>query len=246
MTGGEDWGFDALHHHELSHEWWGNLVTNADWKDMWIHEGFGSYMQALWLEDTQGIDRYHEYMASIRPRMGNAQPTAPRHSLSAQEVYGGDIYFKGAWVLHTLRYLIGEESVREALRLMAYPTEEAAWATDGSQVRFASTADVVATFNAVSGRDLAWLFEAYLRQAELPRLLVEIERGDGERTMQLQWQVPGDLPFPMPVPVQLGERTALVDMTDGVGTLQVPAGVEPVIDPENWVLRTVRGPAGGE
>lgn len=246
MTGGEDWGFDALHHHELSHEWWGNLVTNADWKDMWIHEGFGSYMQALWLEDTQDIERYHEYMASIRPRIGNAQPTAPRHSLSAQEVYGSDIYFKGAWVLHTLRYLLGEEAVREALRLMAYPTEEAAWATDGSQVRFASTADVVATFNAVSGRDLAWLFEAYLRQAELPRLLVEIEHGDGERTMELRWLVPGDLWFPMPVPVQLAERTALVDMTDGVGTLQVPAGVEPVIDPENWVLRARPGPGPRE
>ena len=74
MTGGVDWGFDALHHHELSHEWWGNLVTNADWKDMWIHEGFGSYMQALWLEDTQGIERYHEYMASIRP--SHRQPSA--------------------------------------------------------------------------------------------------------------------------------------------------------------------------
>jgi aminopeptidase N len=185
------------------------------------------------------MERYHEYMASIRPRIGNAQPTAPRHSLSAQEVYGSDIYFKGAWVLHTLRYLIGEEGVREALRLMAYPTEEAAWATDGSQVRFASTADVVATFNAVSGRDLAWLFEAYLRQAELPRLLVEIEHGEGERTMLLRWQVPGDLPFPMPVPVQLEDRTALVDMTDGTGALQVPAGVEPVIDPENWVLRAM-------
>ena len=141
--------------------------------------------------------------------------------------------------MNTLRYLIGEESVREALRLMAYPTEEAAWATDGSQARFASTADVVATFKAVSGRDLAWLFEAYLRQAELPRLLVEIEHGEGERTMQLRWHVPGDLPFPMPVPVQLVDRTALVDMTDGIGTLRVPAGVEPVIDPENWVLRAM-------
>ncbi|NNK49497.1 MAG: M1 family metallopeptidase [Gemmatimonadetes bacterium] len=242
MTGGEDWGFDALHHHELSHEWWGNLVTNADWKDMWIHEGFGSYMQALWLEDTQGLERYHEYMASVRPRMGNAQPTAPRHSLSAQEVYGGDIYFKGAWVLHTLRYLLGDEAVREALRRMAYPTEEAAWTTDGSQVRFVSTADVITVFGDVSGQDLGWLFEAYLRQAELPALLVEIEGGEGARAMELRWQVPGGLPFPMPVPVRLGDRTAVVDMTEGSGTLQVPAGVEPVIDSENWILRATQGP----
>lgn len=237
MTGGEDWGFDALHHHELSHEWWGNLVTNADWKDMWIHEGFGSYMQALWLEDTQGLERYHEYMASIRQRIGNRQPTAPRHSLSAQEVYGSDIYFKGAWVLHTLRYLLGEEAVREALRRMAYPTEAAAWATDGSQVRFASTADVIGVFDEVSGQDLGWLFEVYLREAELPRLLVELEGGEGDRTMSLQWRTAGDLPFPMPVDVQLGERTVRVDTAGGAGTVQVPRGVEPVVDPENWVLR---------
>ncbi len=237
MTGGEDWGFDALHHHELAHEWWGNLVTNADWKDMWIHEGFGTYMQALWLEETQGIERYHEYMASIRPRMGNALPTAPRYSLSAQEVYGSDIYFKGAWVLHTLRYLVGEEALREALRVMAYPSEDAAWETSGAQVRFASTADVVTVFEAVADRELDWLFEVYLRQTDLPVLLVEIEGGDGDRQMELRWQVPEDLPFPMPVPVRLGERTAIVDMADGSATLTVPAGVEPEIDPESWVLR---------
>jgi aminopeptidase N len=120
---------------------------------------------------------------------------------------------------------------------MAYPTESAALETDGSQVRFASTADVVSVFDEVSGRDLDWLFEAYLREAELPVLLVKIEHGEAERTMELRWQVPGDLPFPMPVEVLLGERTARVDMTDGTGELQVPAGVEPVIDPGNWVLR---------
>jgi aminopeptidase N len=204
---------------------------------MWVHEGFGTYMQALWLEDTQGIERYHEYMASIRPRIGNARPTAPRHSLSAQEVYGSDIYFKGAWVLHTLRYLLGEDAVREALRRMAYPTEAAAWETDGSQTRFVSTADVVTVFEEVSGEDLAWLFEAYLRVADIPELLVEIEGGEEDRTMDLRWRVPGELPFPMPVPVRLADRTAIVDMTDGTGELQVPTGVAPVIDPENWVLR---------
>jgi aminopeptidase N len=120
---------------------------------------------------------------------------------------------------------------------MAYPTEAAARATDGSQVRFVSTADVVTVFDAVSGQDLGWLFEVYLRQAELPRLLVEIGDGDGERTMELRWQAPDDLPFPMPVDVRVGERTVRVDMADGTGTLQVPAGVEPVIDPENWILR---------
>jgi aminopeptidase N len=120
---------------------------------------------------------------------------------------------------------------------MAYPSDEMAFETDGSQVRFASTADVVTTFDEVSGRDLGWLFEVYLREAELPTLNVEIEPGEGDRLMKLSWAAPAGLPFPMPVPVGLGDRTAIVDMTGGTGSLTVPAGLEPVIDPENWILR---------
>ena len=236
MTGGEDWGFDALHHHELSHEWWGNLVTNADWKDMWIHEGFGSYMQGLWLEDTQGIQRYHEFMASIRPRIGNQQPTAPRHSLSAQEVYGSDIYFKGAWVLHTLRYLLGEDVVREALRRMAYPTEVVALETDGSQVRFASTADVVSVFETVSGQELDWLFEAYLRQAELPALRFAIAGSDHDRLV-IRWESPGGQAFPMPIEVVINGNRRRIELPDGQAEIEWPVGGDIDVDPDNWILR---------
>ncbi|MEJ2238061.1 MAG: M1 family aminopeptidase, partial [Gemmatimonadales bacterium] len=66
MTGGVDWGFDALHHHELSHEWWGNMVTNTDWSQMWLHEGFGSYMQPLYLERIRGPSVARAYLAGIR------------------------------------------------------------------------------------------------------------------------------------------------------------------------------------
>jgi aminopeptidase N len=239
MTGGVDWGFDALHHHELSHEWWGNLVTNADWKDMWIHEGFGSYMQALWLEDTQGIERYHEYMASIRPRIGNRYPTAPRHSLSAQEVYGSDIYFKGAWVLHTLRYLLGEDALREALRRMAYPSEAAARATDGSQTRFVSTADVVTTFEEVSGRELDWLFEAYLREAELPLLRATLAgtAGSDRQRLTLAWETPAGEPFPMPVQLLINGDPRRIEMPLGSAEVDLPANADVAIDPDRWILR---------
>jgi aminopeptidase N len=239
MTEGVDWGFDALHHHELSHEWWGNLVTNADWKDMWIHEGFGSYMQALWLEETQGMERYHEFMASIRPRIGNAQPTAPRHSLSAKEVYGSDIYFKGAWTLHTLRYLLGEEALREAIRLMAYPSAAYANATDGSQVRFASTADVVTVFETVSGRDLDWLFEAYLREAEIPRLKASKVRTSGSDRvrLKLEWETSGGGAFPMPVDLFINRSRRRIEMPAGKAEVDLPANAEVAVDPENWILR---------
>ncbi|RMD95851.1 MAG: M1 family peptidase, partial [Calditrichaeota bacterium] len=145
MTRGKDWGFDALHHHELSHEWWGNLVTNADWKDMWIHEGFGTYMQALYLEETRGDSMYHAYMASLRGGAESPLAIAPRTSKTSKQIYRAPIYNKGAWVLHTLRFLIGEKALRQSLRRMLYPTRRMEKITDGRQCRFVSTSDFIYT-----------------------------------------------------------------------------------------------------
>ncbi len=235
MTGGVDWGFDALHHHELSHEWWGNMITNADWKDMWLHEGFGTYMQALYVEDTQGIDRYYDYMNSFSRRIGNRKPVAPRETTSAQEIYAGhDIYFKGAWVLHTLRYLIGDDAFGLSLRRMAYPDPESWRASDGTQVRFVDTDDYIATVELVSERELDWFFDVYLHSAALPTL--ELTRKEG--ALDLAWSAPDGLPFPMPVDVLVNGQTQRVEMPDGKATVEVPAGATVVVDPDQWILRT--------
>lgn len=234
MTGGEDFDFDVLHHHELSHEWWGNLVTNMNWNDMWLHEGFGTYMQPLYLEKRQGVERYHAYLASIRGRIRNRKPVAPRAIQSAKEASNSDIYFKGAWTLHTLRYLVGDEKFFVMLRRMAYPTPEWETRTDGSQCRFAVTEDFIQLAKQVAGRELDWFFEVYLRRAALPRL--EVESADGR--LELRWKTPDDLPFPMPIDIQLGEERKRVELPDGRAIIiAVPEGVTPQIDPEDWVLR---------
>ncbi len=231
MTGGIDWGFDALHHHELSHEWWGNMLTNEDWKDMWVHEGFGTYMQALYLEDRQGIDRYHAYMNSFSHRIANRKPVAPRESTSAQEIYDGhDIYFKGAWVLHTLRYLIGEDALRLSLQRMAYPSPEAWRASDGSQVRFVDTEDYIRVAEGASGRDLGWFFDLYLRQPALP--VLKLTRDEG--ALDLAWETPGGLPFPMPVDVVVDGEARRIELPDGRATVAVPAGATIAVDPDRW------------
>jgi aminopeptidase N len=246
MTGGVDLGFDALHQHELSHEWWGNLVTNADWKDMWIHEGFGTYMQALYVEDTRGRDAYRAYMRGIRPRLANRRPVAPRHSLTAGQVYGGDIYFKGAWILHTLRYLIGDDAFRRSLRRMAYPDSALAKVTDGTQVRFAGTTDFVTIAEQASGRELDWFFDVYVRRAELPRLLTDVEMApEGGGVLTLRWEAPGGLPFPMPVDVRIGNQTMRVEISSATTEIRLPQGIEPVVDPEGWVLKEPADPRGG-
>ncbi len=231
MTG-RDWGFDALHHHELAHEWWGNLVTNADWSDMWIHEGFGTYMQALYMDRLEGMEGYHAYMNATRAGISNRKPVAPRQALNSVEVYNGDIYNKGAWILHTLRFLIGDEQMSEFLKKMAFPLDEMRDLTDGSQCRFAVTDDVLLTAEAISGLELDWFFDLYLRQADLPELRAEREGS----ALRLRWITPEGLPFPMPIEVAVNGAVRRVDMGSGEAVLDVADGTI-AIDPDNWILR---------
>jgi aminopeptidase N len=233
-------GYDWLHNHELAHEWWANLVTCRDWKDMWIHEGFATYMQALYLERTQGPEAYRTEMAAKGRALVNRRPVAPRETQDSKEIYfspGGrfdnDIYFKGSWVLHTLRWVLGDEDFFEAFRRMAYPEPALERVTDGSQVRFSDTEEIRAIAERVAGRDLGWFFEVYLRRSELPELVVE----RGEHRLSLSWAVVDELPFPMPVPLRIDGEERRVEVGPEGTSVAVPARAAVEVDPDHRVLR---------
>lgn len=234
-------GFDWLMFHEFGHEWWANLVTASDWRDFWIHEGFQSFMDTLYVEKTQGQEAY---LAAMKRRMRgtrNKQPVAPREAKIAYQVYmsepdylnsDGDIYGKGACILHTLRYLIGDKAFFRALRRMAYPTKEMEKITDGRQTRFVNTDDFKTIAEEESGMKLDWFFEVYLRQPVLPRLVKET---NGDRT-DLRWETPNNLPFSMPVDVSVDGKIQRVEMKDGKGIVMSKGGkIE--FDPKGWVLK---------
>ncbi|MDX1938998.1 MAG: M1 family aminopeptidase, partial [Saprospiraceae bacterium] len=232
MTGGKDWGFDALHQHELAHEWWGNLVTNSDWRDMWLHEGFGSYMQPLYMEQRKGKEAYQQYMQNMR-RFSNYLAVAPRESKTGDEIYQAPIYSKGAWVLHTLRYLMGDAAFFRALRRMAYPDPTMERITNGGQARFATTDDFLSICETESGMDLDWLFEVYLRQAQLPKLYSKIEDGK----LSLRWESPvKEMPFPMPIEIEIGNKRQRIQIPAEGLILPIGKTDKPVVDPDGWLL----------
>ena len=231
---GNDHGLDFLHLHEFAHEWWANLVTAKNWNDFWIHEGFATYAEALYTEKVAGKAGYFDVMASKRGPIRNQEPVAPRAPRTATEMYGnGDIYYKGAWVLHTLRSLLGDETFFAALRRMAYPDPELERSTDGKACRFATTDELRAIVEQVSGRELEWFFEVYLRQPHLPELVTE----KSAKELRLRWQTPTDVPFPLPVEVELGGERVRVEMPGGRGVLEHPTGARIRIDPDRWLLR---------
>ncbi len=232
--------YDWLHHHELSHEWWGNLVTCRDWKDMWIHEGFGTYMQALYLEKKFGRRAYEVEMRS-KGRFANRGAVAPREATDSKAIYfrgggGNDIYNKGSWILHTLRWLIGDERFFVSLRRFCYPTEAMEKVTDGSQVRLVDTDDYRKLVEELTGQDLSWFFDVYLHQARLPQLT---ETREGNQ-LTLRWVVPDGLLFPMPVPVVINGKTRRVEVTTEGVTIKVAESAKVKLDPKRLVLRSGR------
>jgi len=232
MTG-VDWGFDALHQHELAHEWWGNLVTNADWKDMWIHEGFGSYMQPLYAEHLNGKEAYHDYMNSIRFR--NSLPIAPHESTLGKDIYVAPIYTKGSWVLHTLRYLIGDQDFFKALRTMAYPNEQSLQVQEMPIPRFVSTEDFITIVEQIVEKDMHWFFDIYVRQGKAPELVSRVKKGK----LHLNWRTPDNLPFHMPVEVEIeGQRKRYDIPAEGL-VIPLEKGAKPEVDPDRWILMKV-------
>lgn len=245
-----EFGFDWLHFHELAHEWWANLGTAPDWSDFWIHESFANYAEALFAEDIarrNGDDpegAYLAYMATVRDNIRNVQPVAPRESQSTKDMYNlpdgsfnGDIYFKGSWFLHTLRYLIDDdEAFFRALRQIMYPDPALESATDGSANHFITTADVQAAFERETGMDLSVYFEVYLRQPVLPILESHYENA----AIHYRWVLPEGVldegqTFDLPIEVEWGAGPFRVEMDGGVGQSIAPRS-SIMIDPNGRIL----------
>ncbi|QBX37310.1 M1 family peptidase [Brevundimonas sp. S30B] len=230
-------GYDWLLQHELAHEWFGNQITNTDWDHMWLHEGFGTYMQPLYARWLNGDRAMASELQTMRLTVANKFPVVSGQSRTSGEVYEGargpglDLYYKGALVAHTLRLMIGDEAFYDSLRQLVYGRTDPA--PGNFQPRYASTDDYVAIVNQVTGRDLGWFFHAYLRQAELPDLVQTREGG----RLSLEWKTGDDGPFPMPIEVEVDGALTVVPMTDGRGEIAVPGRAHVLIDPANKVLR---------
>jgi aminopeptidase N len=225
---GYDASFDALHFHELAHEWYGNCLTVADWKDFWIHEGPATYLEALYTEALHGTEAYHERIAYFRRQVTNQAPIARREATSAQSIYGRDVYFKGALVLHTLRSMIGETATEELLRRFVSPGTR----SGETACRHVDTDAFLRHAEAVAERDLEAFAETYLYQASVPRL----DTSRSETALTLEWKNAAD-GFSVPVPVRVDGTTQHVDMSGGRGRIEVPVRADVDVDPTGWVLR---------
>jgi len=236
------YGYDDLLQHEFAHEWFGNQLTNADWDDMWLHEGLGTYMQPLYMQYLHGDQEYFATLMQQRAGIRNKAPLVSGRHKREEDVYdvkrggpGGDIYVKGSLVLHTLRGLIGDAAFFRAVRELVYGTPDPR--PGNVAPRYATTPEFIAIAERASGRPLDWFFQAYMYQAGLPELTVA-RHGD---TLDLAWRTAARTPFPMPLEVRVGTgpdaRVVTLPMADGRGSLALPAGATYTLDPRSKILR---------
>jgi hypothetical protein len=202
-------------------------------------------MDTLYVEKLKGKEVYFKAMANRFQGIHNAKPVAPRETRTTTEMYmlppdytrsDGDIYGKGALVLNSLRYLIGDAAFFRALRRMAYPDPKLEKITNGKQIRLVTTDDFLKIAEKESGQKLDWFFEVYLRQPALPTLGAQ---ASGNQLI-LRWNTPNNLPFPMPVEVKIGGEIKRYETLNGTVTIPLPQDVQYVIDPNGWVLKAAK------
>ncbi|HUB00201.1 MAG TPA: M1 family metallopeptidase [Terracidiphilus sp.] len=192
---GRDWTktgismkFDFIIIHESAHEWFGNAVTAADRSDMWIHEGWATYMEGLYVEYRWGHADAVRYLNGLKPKIKNERPIITERGVNGTPPE--DQYFKGALMLNTLRSVINNDPKWFALIRGFY---------QHFKYKNIMTEDVVAWFNHATGMNLTPIFDQYLRHASIPTLELKFDAGQG--TVAYRWKA--DVPD-LAMPVRVG------------------------------------------
>jgi aminopeptidase N len=200
--------FDFIIIHESGHEWFGNAVSAADVSDMWIHEGWTTYLENLYVEHLFGYDEALKYVNGYKAKVRNREPIVTQRGIHRSP--SQDMYFKGALFLNTLRNIVNDDAkwwkvVRDFFQRFKYQN--------------ILTEDVVQFFNAQLGQNLTPVFDQYLRRADLPTL--ELVFNDAEGTVSYRWKA-DERDFAMPIRVGEAGKWITIRPTTGWAVMKTP------------------------
>ena len=222
LVGGKD--FDWLLHHEFGHEWWANKVTNVDWAHMWIQEGICSFGDALYTRELEGEESYLKRMRRTGRATQNKFPIVRGDSLDTDIVYHGDIYGKGAFFMHTLRFVIGDS--------IFFPTlKKLATAPEYTYDNFVDTEDVQQLFSGASAKDLKPLFDLYLRTTD--KLEVLVQQTD-EENYRVKFRNYDEI-----LPIQIRTSGGIQKVNVSGKEISLESSSLPVVDPSGYYLKRV-------
>jgi aminopeptidase N len=234
-------GIESLLAHEIAHQWFGDAVTEIDWRHLWLSEGFATYMTHLYLEQKYGADTLKAGMRTDRikvlefakSRQTPVVDTAVHHNF--MQLLNANSYEKGGWVLHMLRRQLGDSLFWKGIRQYFKDYNG----------RNASTDDFRNEMEKVSGQDLKGFFDEWLFNAATPDLYVHWKYDAEAKAVQLEVrQEQGSLmTFPLEYTIGHEKQVKKVMIREKVTTFSVPVAARPdtiTIDPRVNLLATVR------
>ena len=230
--------------HEVAHQWFGNAVTEKDWDDVWLSEGFATYFTHLYNEQFEGRDAFVRGLKNDVNTIVSAQKAAPdqpiihRNLADMSKVLNRLVYQKGGWTLHMLRGMIGTEHFWNGIReyYARYRNQNA------------STDDFRRVMEKASGSSLSWFFEQWLTRPGMPALRGGWRYDAATKQVQVELtQVQTGAAYRLPLEIALGNdgqpsRIEKFELTTATGRFSFPADTEPTsvtLDPNTWVLMQV-------
>ncbi|MBC7398937.1 MAG: hypothetical protein H7289_03255, partial [Mucilaginibacter sp.] len=218
--------FNGEMFHEYAHEWWANKITNYDWSHMWIQEGSATYAEALFFRDARGEAGYDSVMVKKRAGIRGIKPVITDSASYLNWHYNTDMYSKGAFLLHTLRYVLGDDVFFPALKKfivdVKYPYNQ-----------FFTTDQVEKYYSAQSGKNLKLLFDFYLYTLDFMEFeLVQTGPDTWYTTIKNS---------PMELPLDIMTDKGLMHTTTAGKTTRfmIKSKTQPIIDPRGWYYKKV-------
>jgi aminopeptidase N len=228
---------EGLIAHEIAHQWFGDCVTEADWDHIWLSEGFATYLTSMYFESLQGRDRLEKDMQSSRTRIirfteKNSAPVIDTTIKNLMDLLSVNSYQKGGWVLHMLRYEIGDEAFKKGLRVFFQRYRNSN----------ALTADFENVMEEVSGKNLSRFFYQWLRAGGIPELKIWSEPGTKKGTTVINVEQKQNYLYEFNLELLIkdsnGERIEKVAVKERLTKLTVNSGNNPEIltDPNVNIL----------
>jgi aminopeptidase N len=190
--------FDFIIVHESGHEWFGNSITSKDIADMWIHEGFTQYTEAVYVECQLGYDKAMEYLNGLKSNILNDKPVIGTYGVNNEG--SGDMYPKGALLLNTLRHIVNDDQKWWTI-LRKY--------TQTYRHKIIDTPMVIDFFNQEIGLNLTCVFNQYLRYNSIPVL----EFRKNKKQIEYRWKTQ-EPNFAMPIEVMINNKKLRLEATN--------------------------------
>jgi aminopeptidase N len=217
---------EGLIAHEIAHQWFGNSVTENDWHHIWLSEGFATYLTSMYWEMKQGEERLRTDMRSARERVLRAAAQNPRPVIDTavtdlMRLLSANSYQKGAWVLHMLRDLVGEEDFLKGLQLYYKRFRNSNALTD----------DFRMVMEEVSRKYLGQFFHQWLMVAGQPDIRTEWTSDLNSGTVKITVTQVQDYIFIFPLELEIKSQNSSeiikLDVTERVTEISLPLSTEP-------------------